>query len=183
MSISPSEVADGASPPRWILVLSAGVCAAVAFLILGPRPEGVAGAVDVSLLPWVNAAINSLTMLLLLAGFVAIRRKNVILHRRLMTASLACSAAFLVSYVIYHWFSAGPTLYEGPFRLGYLFMLLTHVVLAAVILPAALTTWWRGWSGQVASHRRVAPTTLAVWLYVTVTGVLITVLAHGGWSG
>jgi putative membrane protein len=179
MSISPQQAADNPSPPRWILVLSAGVCSAVAFLILGPRPEGAAGAVDVSLLPWVNAAINSVTLLLLLAGFVAIRQKRVILHRRLMTASLACSAAFLVSYVIYHWFSAGPTRYEGPFRLGYLIMLITHVVLAAIILPAALTTWWRGWSGQVTSHRRIAPTTLAIWLYVTVTGVLITVLAHG----
>jgi putative membrane protein len=179
MSISPQQAAEQPSLPRWIVVLSATVCAIIAFLILGPRPEGAAGAVDVSLLPWVNAAINSLTMVLLLAGFVAIRMKRVTLHRRLMTTALAASAAFLVTYVIYHWFSAGPTRYEGPFRLGYLIMLLTHVVLAALILPAALTTWWRGFSGQVTGHRRIAPTTLAVWLYVTVTGVLITVLAHG----
>lgn len=173
--------ARSAETPRWVMVLSAVVCFAVAFLLLGPRPEGVAGAVDVSVLPWLNAAINTVTTGLLVAGFVAIRAGRVALHKQLMTAALSASALFLVSYVIYHWFAAGPTRYEGPFRAGYLLMLASHVILAALILPAALTTWWRGYSARITAHRKVAPATLAVWLYVTVTGVLITLLAHG-WS-
>lgn len=179
--MSPAEANAEAIPetPRWVIALSATVCALVAFLLLGPRPEGVAGAIDVSLLPWVNAVINTCTTLLLLAGFAAIRAKKILLHRQLMTSALGCSAVFLVSYVIYHWFSAGPAHYGGPFRAGYLAMLASHVVLAALILPAALTTWWRGHSSQIAGHRKIAPTTLAVWLYVTSTGVLITLLAHG----
>jgi putative membrane protein len=164
--------------PRWVAALSGAVFVVVAYLLLGPRPEGVAGAVDVSVLPWVNAGLNATTAALLVAGWLAIRARRVELHRALMTTALGASAVFLVSYVVYHWFSAGPTRYEGPFRGLYLVVLLSHVVLATVILPAALTTWYRGWTGRVSAHRRVAPTTLALWLYVAVTGVAITVLAH-----
>ncbi|MEZ4234641.1 MAG: DUF420 domain-containing protein [Myxococcota bacterium] len=165
--------------PRWVVAVSVVICAVVALLVLGPRPEGVAGAIDVSALPWVNAGINATTTLLLLAGFAAIKARRVAVHRALMTSALGCSALFLISYVVYHWFSAGPTRYEGAFRVPYLIMLATHVVLAAVILPAALTTWLRGFSGQIGPHRRIAPATLALWLYVSITGVLITVMAHG----
>lgn len=180
MAAEPAAI-ERTSPgvPRWVGAVSALVCVVVAALILGPRPEGVAGAIDVSALPWVNAGINALTTVLLVAGFVAIRLRRIALHRALMTSALACSALFLVSYVVYHWFSVGPTRYEGPGRALYLVMLLTHVVLAAAILPAALTTWLRGFSGQVAPHKRIAPATLAVWLYVSITGVLITWMAHG----
>jgi putative membrane protein len=111
--------------------VSAAVCAVVAGLILGPRPDGVAGALDVSALPWVNAGINTVTAALLVAGFVAIKRRRILLHRALMTSALACSALFLGSYVVYHWFSAGPTRYDGPGRVAYLVLLVTHVVLAA----------------------------------------------------
>lgn len=172
------SIAGGEAAPRWVHALGIVVCLVVAGLLLGPRPEGVAGAVDVSVLPWVNAAINSVTTLVLLSGFAAIKLGYVKVHRALMTTALGCSALFLASYVTYHWFSAGPTRYEGPGRAGYLVMLATHVVLAAGILPAALTTWLRGYAGQVSAHRRIAPTTLAVWLYVAVTGVAITLMAH-----
>lgn len=178
MAGEPTSAVPAAPVPRWVVAVSAAVCLVVAGLILGPRPEGVAGAVDVSALPWVNAGINSVTTGLLVAGFVAIRRRRVALHRALMTSALACSALFLLSYVVYHWFSAGPTRYEGPARGLYLVVLATHVVLAASILPAALTTWVRGFTGQIGAHRRIAPLTLAVWLYVSVSGVLITVMAH-----
>lgn len=165
--------------PRWVSVLSAVVFAAVAFLLLGPRPARTEPPFDVSWLPWLNAGINTVTTGLLIAGYAAIRAKRVALHRWIMTSALGASALFLVSYVVYHWFSAGPTRYEGPFRGVYLAMLLSHVVLAAVILPLALTTWFRGWTGRIRAHRAGAPRTLVLWLYVTITGVLITVLAHG----
>ena len=163
---------------RVIYVVSAVVCAVVAFLLLGPRPEGVAGAIDVSALPWFNAGLNTLTFGLLLAGFAAIKAGRMKLHKGLMTSALGVSVVFLVSYITYHWFSEGPVRYEGPLRGLYLFVLVTHVVLAAAILPMALTTWIRGWTGAVERHRRVAPSTLAVWLYVAFTGVLIVVMAH-----
>lgn len=164
---------------RAVYAASLTVCAVVALLMFAPRPEGLAGAVDVSALPWVDAGLNAVTAVLLLAGFAAIKTKRVVLHRRLMTSALATSTLFLLTYVTYHTFSAGPARYEGPWRGVYLFALLTHVVLAAVILPAALTTWLRGYTGAVDGHRRIAPPTLAVWLYVSVTGVLITWMAHG----
>ncbi len=161
-----------------IYALSAVVCAVVAFLILGPRPEGVAGSVDVSALPWVNAGLNSATTLCLVAGFVAIKTGRTVLHKRLMSTALGLSTVFLGVYITYHWFSAGPVHYEGSFRGLYLFVLATHIVLAAAILPLALTTWFRGWTGEVVSHRRIAPATLGIWLYVTVTGVLIVWMVH-----
>ncbi len=163
---------------RVIYVVSAVVCLVVAALILGPRPEGVAGRYDVSMLPWLNASINTITTGLLIAGLVAIRTGRIALHRGLMTSALGLSFLFLLSYITYHWFSEGPVRYTGPMRGGYLFMLATHVVLASAVLPLALTTWTRGWFGAIERHRRLAPLTLAVWLYVTVTGVLIVLLAH-----
>jgi putative membrane protein len=170
---------DPGATPRWIVALSGVICLVIAVLILGPRPDGVAGTVDVSRLPWVNATLNGITTVLLLAGYGAMRAQRIPLHRALMTSALGCSALFLCSYVVHHWFSAGPTTYDGPFRPLYLIVLLTHIVLAALILPAAMTTWFRGWTGRVAAHRRIAPTTLGVWLYVSISGVLITLMAHG----
>lgn len=164
---------------RVIWGLSLAVCGAVAFLMLGPRPDGVAGAVDVSALPLVNAGLNSLTTVLLVAGFVAVRTGRVALHKALMLAAFSTSAVFLLSYVVYHWFSVGPARYEGPWRGAYLAMLASHVLLAAVILPLALTTLVRGWTGAVDRHRPLARVTLPLWLYVTVTGVLIVWLTHG----
>jgi len=171
-----------ADTPRWVPAVSGAIFLVILFLLAGPRPAGVAGAVDVSFLPWLNAALNATTAGLLVAALIAVRAHKIRLHKTLMTTALGASTLFLVSYVTYHWFSAGPTRYEGPFRAGDLAMLISHIVLATVILPAALTTWYRGWTGRVAAHRRVAPRTFWLWLYVAVTGVLITVLAHR-WPG
>lgn len=156
-----------------IYAISAVLCAAVAFLILGPRPQWAIGMVDVSALPTVNATLNAITGLLLVAGYAAIRAKRIELHKRLMLSAFGSSTAFLSTYVVYHWFSAGPKLYEGDYRGLYLFILFTHIVLAAIILPFALNTLWRGWTGRIQEHRRIAPGTLATWLYVSVTGVAI----------
>jgi putative membrane protein len=162
-----------------INILSGVICLVVAVLILGPRPPGVAGAIDVSALPAVNASLNACTTLILIAGFTAIRLRRITLHKRLMISAFVLSAAFLVTYVIYHTFSAGPAVYEGAYRGLYFFILFTHIPLAAIILPFALTTLARGWLGAIARHRRIAPWTLALWLYVSVTGVAIYWMAHG----
>ncbi len=129
---------------RIIYIVSALLCAAVAFLILGPRPEGTRGALDVSALPTVNASLNALTTILLVTGWALIRKRKIDLHRNVMLAAFGSSSAFLVSYVIYHWFKAAPKAYVGPFRTFYLVILLTHIVLAAAIVPLALITLDRG---------------------------------------
>ena len=80
---------------------------------------------------------------------------------------------YMVSFVIYHWFKAGPKQYTGEFTEIYLFILITHIVLAAIIIPLALVTLYRGWTDQLGKHRKIAKITLPLWLYVSVTGVLI----------
>ncbi len=163
---------------RPIYVISALVCAVVAFLMVGPRPEGVAGSLDVSALPTVNASLNGLTTALLLAGFAAIKAGRMPVHRALMLGAFGTSTLFLLSYVTYHWFSVGPVRYQGGFRGLYLFILFTHIVLAVGILPLALTTLARALAGAFDSHRKIAPITLGIWLYVSVTGVAIYWMAH-----
>ncbi|HSR70569.1 MAG TPA: DUF420 domain-containing protein [Acidobacteriota bacterium] len=158
---------------RIIYIVSAVVAAAVAFLILGPRPEGTRGALDVSSLPNVNAALNSLTAVLLVIGYLFIRRRAILAHRKVMLGAFATSSLFLVTYVVYHWFKSGPTRYAGDWVAVYYFILLTHIVLAALILPLALLTLYRGWTMKVEKHRRIARITLPLWLYVSVTGVLV----------
>lgn len=158
---------------RIIYITSALVVAAVAFLFWGPRPEGTAGTLDVSMLPVVNATLNGVTTVLLLIGFVLIKQRRIPLHRQVMLAAFASSAAFMVTYVIYHWYKPAPRAYVGDYREIYLVILITHIVLAAIIVPLALVTLYRGWTMQRPKHRKLARITFPVWLYVSVTGVLI----------
>ena len=170
------QQADSNNDSFWlkiIYILSAVICAVVAFLILGPRPEALQGKLDVSGLPKVNAAINSVVTVLLLVGFYFIKQRNFEAHKKAMLAAFGGSAAFLVTYVVYHWFKAGPAQYVGDYRGLYLFILISHIVLAVVILPMALVTLYRGWNDQRGQHRAIARITLPLWLYVSVTGVVI----------
>lgn len=182
MSSSSSAPPDvlGATFRRRVLALSGVIFVVVALLLFAPRPPGMAGWVDVSALPWVNAGINAVCGLVLIAGFAAVKARRIALHRVLMTSAMALSALFLVTYVTYHLFSPGPAHYTGPWRGLYLVILLTHVVLAAVVLPAAMNTWARGFTSAIPEHRRLARPTFAAWIYVSVTGVLVTWMAHGG---
>lgn len=162
---------------RIIYIVSALVVAAVAFLALGPRPT--AGRLDVSALPTVNAALNATTTLLLITGWVLAVRRRIEQHRKVMLSAFATSAAFLVSYVVYHSFKAAPQAYTGDHRGLYLAILMSHIVLAAAILPMALVTLYRGWTLQRDRHRRLARLTLPLWLYVSVTGVVIYAMLYG----
>lgn len=167
------------SGKKVIRGISLVLCAAVAFLILGPRPQWAVGAIDVSALPTVNATLNGLSVVLLLSGFAAVKSGRIELHKKLMISAFCTSAAFLVTYVIYHWFQAGPAEYTGGYRTVYLAILVTHVILAAIILPFALDTIWRGWSGRIKEHKAIAPRTLGMWLYVGITGVVIYWMLYG----
>ena len=163
---------------RIIYIVSIIISATVAFLILGPRPEGIEGAIDVSTLPLVNATLNTITTILLIYGYILIRQKKRRLHKNVMLTSFGISGAFLVSYVIYHWFKSGPKEYLGNYSELYFFILITHIVLAAIIIPLALLTLYRGWSENLLKHRRIAKITLPIWLYVSVTGVIIYLMLY-----
>ena len=130
-------------------------------------------------LPALNAALNATAATFLVAGYLLIRRGRRDLHRACMLAALAASALFLVSYVTYHYHAGSrPFPGVGAVRVVYFAILITHVVLAAVILPLALVTTARGLRSQFDRHVRVARWTLPIWLYVSVTGVVIYLMLY-----
>ena len=129
---------------------------------------------QISDLPAVNATLNGLAAILLTTGYVLIRRGHSALHKRCMLAALTTSGLFLVSYVIYHAnIGSRPFPGQGSIRVVYFTILITHVVLAVAILPLALVTATRGLTAQYDRHVRLARWTLPLWLYVSVTGVVI----------
>jgi uncharacterized membrane protein YozB (DUF420 family) len=125
-------------------------------------------------LPALNAFFNVVSAALLAAGYAQIRRGRVRLHRNLMQTAFAVSVLFLISYLTYH-YNVGAISFrgEGWVRLLYFFILITHIILAALVPVLALITLYRAWRGQFARHRRMARWTLPIWLYVSVTGVLV----------
>ncbi|MGE3706762.1 MAG: DUF420 domain-containing protein [Vicinamibacterales bacterium] len=130
-------------------------------------------------LPALNAALNATATVLLVTGWALIRAKRVEQHRRCMLAAVAVSALFLASYLTYHYqVGSVPFTRQGIVRPIYFTILLTHVVLAFVTLPLAIVTLTRGLNGRVAQHRAIARWTMPIWLYVSVTGVLVYVLLY-----
>lgn len=130
-------------------------------------------------LPAVNATLNALSGILLVAGFLLIRSGRRDQHRAVMLAAFATSAVFLVFYVIYH-AQVGSVRFtrQGLVRPIYFTILITHVMLAAAVLPLALITLTHGLKGRFPRHRAIARWTFPVWLYVSVTGVLVYVLLY-----
>ena len=130
-------------------------------------------------LPTLNASLNALASVFLAAGYVFIRNGQREAHRRCMLTALATSAVFLTSYVIYH-ANAGSVPFRGTgaVRALYFAVLVPHIVLAAAILPLALVTTARGLRGDFGRHKRIARWTLPVWLYVSVTGVIVYLMLY-----
>ncbi|MDQ0206477.1 DUF420 domain-containing protein [Alkalicoccobacillus murimartini] len=131
-------------------------------------------AFDVRILPLLNAIFNSFTFLFLLAALIAILKRKVTLHRRFIYAAFTTTTLFLVTYVAHHFLSSStPYGGEGFLRPVYYFILITHIVLAAVIVPLALTTVTRAWNMENERHKKIARWTMPLWLYVSFTGVLV----------
>jgi len=128
----------------------------------------------VAALPAANAVFNSLSAICLVGGYVNIRRKNRATHMRFMWSATAFSGLFLISYITYHFFH-GDTRFpgQGLIRPVYFFVLITHIGLSMVALPLILATLWYAVRGKFQFHRRIARWTFPVWLYVSVTGVLV----------
>ena len=130
-------------------------------------------------LPTLNATLNATSAILLATGWVLIKQRQIARHRLCMLAAFATSTLFLISYLIYH-FNVGSVPYQGQglWRVLYFTILLTHVVLAIVIVPMALITLSRGLSKRFDTHRRIARWTIPLWLYVSVTGVVVYVMLY-----
>ena len=129
---------------------------------------------SVSSLPLVNALLNASATILLVSGYIAIRRRNIRAHRALMLTAFATSVLFLVSYLIYHaQVGSRPFTGRGPIRTIYFTILISHVVLAAMVPPLAGVTLWRALGGRFDRHVRIARWTLPLWLYVSVTGIIV----------
>ena len=125
-------------------------------------------------LPTLNATLNTASAAFLLLGWVLIRRGRRAAHRRAMLGALTCSALFLVSYLVYH-FQVGSVRFtgEGPVRTVYFALLLSHTILAVVILPLVLVTVVRAFRGRFEAHRRIARVTLPLWGWVSLSGVAV----------
>jgi uncharacterized membrane protein YozB (DUF420 family) len=130
-------------------------------------------------LPAVNATLNALSGVLLLFGYLLIRRRQIEQHRRVMLAAFATSSLFLICYVIYHaQVGSVPFARQGFVRPLYFTILITHVTLAATVPPLALITLTRGLRGRFAQHRRIARWTFPIWMYVSVTGVIVYLMLY-----
>lgn len=130
--------------------------------------------IPITALPTLNALLNGTSAVLLLAGYLCIRRGRVAAHRALMIAAFVVSALFLCSYVTYHAYAGSrPFPGQGWVRPVYFTVLISHVLLAFALLPLALTTLYRAWREQFERHRRIARWTFPIWIYISVTGVLV----------
>jgi putative membrane protein len=135
--------------------------------------------VSIHELPAVNATLNGLSGILLIIGYGLIRARRIEQHRRVMIAAFVTSSLFLASYLVYHsQVGSVPFTRQGLVRPLYFTILITHVTLAAVTLPLAIVTLSRGLKARYSKHRAIARWTLPIWLYVSVTGVLVYVLLY-----
>jgi putative membrane protein len=135
--------------------------------------------INYSLLPAVNATLNATSGVLLTTGYILIKRRHINAHRNCMLMAFASSTLFLVSYVTYHAHAGShPFGGQGAVRLAYFSILISHIALAIVILPMAIVTLTRGLGGQYARHVKIARRTFPIWMYVSVTGVIVYLMLY-----
>ncbi len=159
-------------------VVSSAALAFIAYILVF-RQASPAG-VDLRFLPAVNATLNGVATMLLIGAWWAIRQRNVHLHKRLVVAAFAASAIFLVGYLSYHW-AHGDTRYqgEGLMRTLYFAILIPHILLSAVVVPGALAAFFFAYRREFTRHKRVTRILMPIWLYVSVTGVIIFCMLRG----
>jgi putative membrane protein len=157
-----------------ILIILASIFIFGAIAMLGRVELPVGGSFDIHIFAKFNAVINSVVSLLLIIALIAVKKRRYVLHKRVMIAAIILSVLFLVSYVCHHLF-AGDTKFGGvgSIRYFYFFILITHIFLAAIILPFILFTAYRAMISEFPRHKKIARVTWPIWLYVSVTGVLV----------
>ncbi|MDY0407698.1 DUF420 domain-containing protein [Virgibacillus soli] len=173
---TPSKKQRNFTPLIW------GLSVVAVIIIIGtnylPRStSGQIAGIDLTVLPLLNAIFNGIAFILLVAALVMIKKGNVKAHRNYILAAFGATFLFLISYLTYH-SMAGATSFGGDSVLKYIyyFVLVTHIFLAAALLPLSLFTLTRGLNMQVEKHRKIARWTMPIWLYVSATGVLVYVL-------
>lgn len=130
-------------------------------------------------LPTLNASLNSFSALLLLAGYIAIKKGKRDLHRNLMISALVVSAGFLTSYLIYHFHVPSKKFPDlGWIKTVYLLILIPHIILAAVMVPMILKTFWHAYKQDWIKHKKIAKLTFPIWMYVSVTGVIVYLMLY-----
>jgi putative membrane protein len=156
-----------------ISILSVAIPIVVAVLMFIPQ-TGKLGDLDVSFLPHLNAVLNSATALALITGFIFIKQGKRRYHSASMATAFVLSSLFLISYVIYH-YQAPSTRFlgEGLIRGVYFTILITHIILAAIVVPFVLLSIYFAVSNQLSKHRKIVKWTFPIWLYVAVTGVIV----------
>ena len=162
-----------------IVFISILIPVVVAILFFLPQAENISPELRSFLnhLPLTNAIINGTASIMLVAGVVAIKNKNIIAHKRFMTTAILLSVLFLVSYVAFH-LTSETTRYggEGVAKGIYYFILITHILLSIAIVPLVLVTYVRALSQRFDKHKKIARVTFPIWLYVTITGVLVYIM-------
>jgi putative membrane protein len=157
---------------RIIMIFS--IVIFLVILVLSRLPKAAVIPSYASWLPRINAILNGTASALLMASLYFIRRKNIVMHKRLNIGAFVLSSLFLVSYVWFHSFGIKTTFpADNPLKLLYYFILITHIILAAIVLPLVLLTFYLGINMKVVQHRKLARWSFPVWLYVTVTGVVV----------
>jgi putative membrane protein len=154
----------------WIWVVSILIPVVVALLFMVRIPN----VAPLDFLPPIYASINALTAIVLTLAYLAIRRKNIVLHEQLMKTAIGLSLIFLVMYVAYH-MTSDPTPFggEGTIRYVYYFILISHILLSIGIIPMVLVTYVRSISNLFFDHKKIARFTFPLWMYIAVTGVIV----------
>ena len=172
-SVRALEGVDARKALGLILAVSAAALLFLVWLIYFKAPAATEVA-WVTNLSAVNAALNSLSTVFLLLGFREIRARNFAKHMRFMISAFITSALFLVSYIVYHHFVGDtPFTGQGFIRPVYFFILISHIVLSIFVVPLVLSSFFFAFSGNFATHRKISTWTFPIWLYVSVTGVMV----------
>jgi len=160
---------------RAVFILSGVVFLLIVILSMLPKADHIPP--FVKYLPTFNAFINGTCSVLLITSYYFIRKREIEIHKRLNILTFILSSLFLLSYVTFHSYGIETKFpADNPVRPYYLFILLTHIVLAAVVLPLVLLSFYYGLTNKIKSHRKLTRWSFPVWLYVTVTGVIVYIL-------
>ncbi len=162
---------------KWIVILSIAIPLIVGALFgVNLRDLGF-DVQPLTFLPPIYATINGLTALLLIVAFLAIKNKNITLHKTLMTTAIGCSIVFLMMYIAYH-MTSDSTSYggEGVLRYVYFSVLISHILLSIIIIPFVLITYVRAITNNIERHKKIARITFPIWLYVAISGVIVYIM-------
>ena len=163
-SLEPSKLRKA----RIAIYVASFAIPVVVAVLFGVKIDGV----DLSFLPTVYASINGVTAVILVAALIAIKKKNMSLHRGLMRFSLLLSLLFLACYVAYH-MTSDSTTYGGDYNTIYLIILISHIILSVVVIPLVLFTYLFAWEGNFVKHKKWTRFTWPIWFYVAVSGVVV----------